>query len=47
MKEFEPGDLVIVRKQVKTPVASGISAKLMIRTRGPYQILEKIGEGTS
>jgi hypothetical protein len=36
MKEFQPGDFVIVRKQVKTLVALGISTKLMIRTRGPY-----------
>jgi hypothetical protein len=47
MKEFQPGDLVIVRKQVKTPVAAGISAKLMISTRGPYRLLKKLGEGTS
>ena len=47
MKEFQPGDLVIVRKQVKTSVAAGISGKLMIRTRGPYRVLEKLGEGTS
>jgi hypothetical protein len=26
MKEFQPGDLVMVGKQIKTPVASGISA---------------------
>jgi hypothetical protein len=47
MKEFQSGDLVIMQEQVKISVGSGISAKLMIRTRGPYQVLKKLEEGTS
>jgi hypothetical protein len=47
MKEFHPGNLVIIRKQVKTTIAAGISAKLMMRTRGPYRVIERLGDGTS
>ena len=43
-KAFAIGDLVLVRKQVQTKDKA--PAKLRIRARGPYRILEKIHEGT-
>ena len=46
MKTFTPGELVIVRKQVKTNADAGEPAKLMIRARGPYRVLEEIRPGT-
>jgi hypothetical protein len=39
---FSPGDIVIVRKQVKSDAAQGISAKLLLKTKGPYRVLEQI-----
>jgi hypothetical protein len=39
---FSPGDVVIVRKQVQSRTAEGISAKLLFRTKGPYRVLEQI-----
>jgi len=36
---FEPGDLVIVRKQVQSKAAEGISAKLRFRAKGPYRVI--------
>jgi len=37
-RTFDPGDLVIVRKQVKSVVSQGISAKLLFRAKGLYQV---------
>jgi RNase H-like domain found in reverse transcriptase/Integrase zinc binding domain/Reverse transcriptase (RNA-dependent DNA polymerase) len=39
---FAPGDIVIVRKQVKSDASKGISAKLVFRTKGPYRVIEQI-----
>ena len=39
---FEPGDLVIVRKQVKSNAANNFSAKLVFKTRGPYRVIEQL-----
>jgi hypothetical protein len=39
---FDIGDLVIVRKQVKSDTAKGISAKLVFKTRGPYRVIDRI-----
>jgi hypothetical protein len=47
MKEFQPGGLVNVRKQVQSFLTTGVSAKLVFRTRGPYRVIEKLGNGTS
>jgi hypothetical protein len=47
MKECQPGDLVIVRKQVQSSLTTGVAAKLVFRTRGPYRVIEKLGNGTS
>jgi hypothetical protein len=33
---FEPGDLVIVKKQVQSRAAAGVAAKLVFKSRGPY-----------
>ena len=42
MKIFSPGDLVIVKKQVQT--REGVPAKLTMKARGPYRVLERIGD---
>jgi hypothetical protein len=39
---FEPGDIVMVRKQVQSNASEGIPAKLLLRTKGPYRVLEKV-----
>ena len=44
MKEYSPGDLVVIRKQVTSAVDA--PAKLMIRARGPYRVLQKERDGT-
>ena len=41
-RTFAPGDLVIVRKQVKSNAAKGISAKLVFKTKGPYRVIERM-----
>ena len=45
MKEFNPGDLVVVKKQVQTTQEKG-PAKARMQARGPYRILEQIKPGT-
>jgi hypothetical protein len=41
---FQPGDIVIVRKQVNSKAAEGKPAKLTLRAKGPYRVLEEAGE---
>ena len=41
VREFDTGDLVIVRKQVKSTRKYGISQKLVLKTKGTYRFLEK------
>jgi hypothetical protein len=41
---FQPGDIVIVRKQVNSKAAEGKPAKLTLRARGPYRVLESAGD---
>ena len=43
-REFAPGDLVVVRRQVTSDASKGRPAKLRVRARGPYRVLEKAGE---
>ena len=43
-RTFQPGDLVLVRKQVTSKAAEGKPAKLTLKARGPYRILEAAGE---
>jgi hypothetical protein len=40
-REFAPGDIVIVRKQVLSNASKGISAKLLFKTKGPYRVIDK------
>jgi hypothetical protein len=40
---FQPGDLVIVRKQVKSNAAKGLPEKLMLKAKGPYRVIDKPG----
>ena len=40
--QFNIGDLVIVRRQLKSNATEGISAKLQPRLKGPYRVLEQI-----
>ena len=41
MREFNTGDLVVVRKQVKSSRKDGIPHKLLFKTKGPYIVPEK------
>jgi hypothetical protein len=43
-REFFPGDIVVVRRQIKSDASTGRPAKLRIKARGPYQVLEKAGD---
>ena len=45
-REFAPGDLVVVRRQIQSSAATGRPAKLRIRARGPYRVLEKAGKNS-
>ena len=45
MKTFEPGDLVIIKKQVQTNHEKG-PAKARMSARGPYRVLEMTKPGT-
>ena len=39
MREFDTGELVIVRKQVKSIRKYGISQRILFKTKGPYRVL--------
>jgi hypothetical protein len=41
-REFAPSDIVIVCRQVKSEKSKGILAKLLFRTKGPYQVIDKV-----
>ena len=43
-RKFNIGDLVIIRKQVKSNAALGIPAKQRFKWKGIYKVLEKVGE---
>ena len=45
-RTFQPGDLVLVRKQVTSKAVEGKPAKLTIKARGPYRVLEAAGENS-
>ena len=34
-REFYTGDIVVVRKQVKSSIKNGVSKKLVFKTKGP------------
>ena len=42
MREFDTGDLVVVRKKVKSSRKYGIAQKLVFKTKIPYRVLEKV-----
>lgn len=39
-RTFYPGDLVVVRKQVKSKAMEGMSSKLTFRAKGPYRVIQ-------
>ena len=41
VREFDTGNLVVVRKQVKSTRKYGIYHKLVFKTKGPYRVLDK------
>jgi hypothetical protein len=41
-RTFAIGDLVIIRKRVKSNTSKGISAKLLFKTRGLYRVIDRI-----
>jgi hypothetical protein len=43
---FQPGNLVLVRKQVTSKVSDGKPAKLTLHARGPYIILKPAGDNS-
>lgn len=43
-REFQPGDLVIIRKQVQSQAAEQAPAKQKLRWKGIYKVLAKEGE---
>jgi hypothetical protein len=45
-RSFQPGNLVLVRKQVTSSAEAGKPAKLILRARGPYRVLEEAGENS-
>jgi hypothetical protein len=45
-RTFNPGDLVIVRKQVQSNASEGRPEKLVLKAKGPYQVLEPAGPGS-
>ncbi len=46
IRTFQPGDLVLVRKQVNSNATEGKPAKLTLKARGPYRILEPAGKNS-
>ena len=38
-REFHTGDLVVVRKQVKSSGKYGIAQIVVFKTKGPYRVL--------
>jgi hypothetical protein len=46
-RTFAAGDLIIVRKQVKSNAdRRGIPGKIVVKSRGPYQVLEQANPGS-
>jgi hypothetical protein len=43
-RSFQPGDLVVIRRQVTSDASTGRPAKLRMRARGPYRVLEAAGD---
>jgi hypothetical protein len=45
-RTFMAGDLLIVRKQVKSNADRGIAGKIVFKSRGPYRVLEQAYPGS-
>jgi hypothetical protein len=45
-RKFNPGDLVLIRKQVKSSALEGRPEELTIKAKGPYRVLEKAGKSS-
>jgi hypothetical protein len=45
-RTFKAGDLVIVRKQVKSNADRGIAGKIVFKSQGPYRVLEQANPGS-
>ena len=45
-RKFKVGDLVIIRKQVKSSSAAGIATKIMFKAKGPYQVIQQERPGS-
>ena len=41
MREFDTGDIVVVKNHVKSSRKDGVTQKLVFKTKGPYRVLEK------
>ena len=39
MRNFDTGNLVVVRKKVKSSRKDGVYQKLVLKTKGPYRVL--------
>jgi hypothetical protein len=42
---FQPGDLVIIRKQVTSHAMLGRPEKLVLKAKGPYRVIDRVSEG--
>ena len=42
---FQPGDLVIIRKQVTSNAILGRPEKLVLKAKGPYRVIDRVSEG--
>jgi len=42
---FQPGDIVIIRKQVTSNAILGRPEKLVLKAKGPYRIIDRVSEG--
>jgi hypothetical protein len=45
-RQFYPGNLVLVKKQVRSRNALGIAAKIVFKSRGPYWVMEQANPGS-
>jgi hypothetical protein len=45
-RTYTPGDLVIVRKQVKSNADRGTAGKIVFKSRGTYSVLEQANPGS-
>mmetsp|Transcript_42013 Transcript_42013/g.101240 ORF Transcript_42013/g.101240 Transcript_42013/m.101240 type:complete len:234 (-) Transcript_42013:185-886(-) len=43
-RTFTQGDIVMVQKQVQSNASEGIPAKLVLKAKGPYRVIEKASE---